>query len=62
MLTETAHLSDHSLILVGDGKVPAKQSGRIAAHLETCPPCRERMVSLKKMLAAFARAHHELQT
>jgi hypothetical protein len=52
------HLSERDLILAADGELPARRKAEVAAHLEACWSCRERMQSLEGTITEFVRARH----
>jgi hypothetical protein len=52
------HLSERDLILAADGELPAARKAEVAAHLETCWSCRERMQSLEGTITEFVRARN----
>ncbi len=52
------HLSEQELILAADGELPARRKAEVAAHLEACWPCRERMQSLEGTITEFVRARN----
>jgi len=58
MLPENLHLSERDLILAADGELPTRRRAEVAAHLETCWSCRERMTSLQNTIACFVRARN----
>jgi hypothetical protein len=55
---EQVHPSDLDLIKTADGELPARRKLRIAAHLESCWSCRERMGSMESTIAEFVRARN----
>jgi hypothetical protein len=54
------HLSEEDLVLAADGELSARRMAEVSTHLESCWPCRERMLSLQTATAEFVRArnHH----
>ena len=58
MVSENMHLSEHDLVLAADGELPARRRAEVAAHLETCWYCRERMSSLQSTIVDFVRARN----
>lgn len=52
------HLSERDLILAADGELPARRKTEVAAHLEACWSCRERMQSLEGTITEFVRARN----
>lgn len=55
------HLSERDLLMAADGELTARRKAEVAAHLEACWSCRERMQSLEGTIAEFVRArNHEL--
>lgn len=61
MLPDHEHLSEQDLLLAADGELSPRRRARVAAHLETCWSCRERMLTLQNTIAGFVRArNHEL--
>lgn len=57
------HLSESDLILAADGELPPRRKAEVAAHLETCWSCRERMQSLETTITEFVRArNHDLNS
>jgi hypothetical protein len=52
------HLSEQDLILASDGELPPRRKAEVAAHLETCWPCRERMQSLEGTITELVRARN----
>jgi hypothetical protein len=58
MLHENSHLSESDLILAADGELPARRRAEVAAHLETCWSCRERMEALKGTITGYVRARN----
>ena len=58
MLPGNAHLSENDLVMAADGELPPKRRAEIAAHLESCWSCRERMLSLQNTIADFVRARN----
>jgi hypothetical protein len=58
---ENVHLSDQDLIMAADGELPSRRNAQIAAHLDACWSCRERMGSIEAAISGFVRArNHEL--
>src|ERR1700734_1492533 len=53
-----AHLDDHDLVLAADGELPVHRKAEVAAHLESCWSCRERMQSLQSTITDFVRARN----
>jgi len=60
MATENSHLSEREMILAADGELPARRKAEVAAHLETCWTCRERMESLQGTITDFVRARNRV--
>lgn len=58
MSSENSHLSERDLVLAADGELPARRKAQIAAHLENCWSCRERMLSLESAITGFVRARN----
>jgi hypothetical protein len=58
MPDENVHLSGKDLMLAADGELPARRRAEVAAHLENCWSCRERMESLESTIAHFVRARN----
>ena len=58
MRSESAHLSGEDLMLAADGELTARRRLEVAAHLETCWSCRERMQSLENTITDFVRARN----
>src|SRR3569833_1649956 len=54
------HLSEQDLILAADGELPARWKVEVAAQLETCWSCRERMQSLEGTITEFVRARNRV--
>jgi hypothetical protein len=57
-MSENSHLSEHDLVLAADGELPARRKAEVAAHLETCWQCRERMSSLQNTITDFVRTRN----
>ncbi|HTX40023.1 MAG TPA: zf-HC2 domain-containing protein [Bryobacteraceae bacterium] len=53
------HLSDQDLTLAADGELPSRRTAEVFAHLDACPPCRERLQALEETLADFVRVHRQ---
>lgn len=56
MAQENIHLSDQDLIMAADGELPVRRKSEVAAHLDACWSCRERMHSIEATIAEFVRA------
>jgi hypothetical protein len=52
------HLSEQDLILAANGELPPRRKAEVAAHLESCWPCRERMQSLEGTISDLVRARN----
>lgn len=57
-MREQVHPSDLDLITTVDGELPAGRRLQLAAHLESCWSCRERMRSMENTIAEFVRARN----
>jgi hypothetical protein len=58
---ENLHLPDQDLIMAADGELSPRRKAQIAAHLDACWSCRERMGSIEATISGFVRArNHEL--
>ena len=57
-MSENLHLTEHDLVLAADGELPARRRAEVAAHLETCWSCRERMLSLQNTIADYVRVRN----
>lgn len=49
------HLSDETLVRLGDGEIRGREEADARAHLETCAPCRDRLRAFEDAAAEFAR-------
>lgn len=58
MRNEDTHLSEGDLVLAADGELPPRRRAEVAAHLEKCWNCRERMESLQNTITGFVRARN----
>src|SRR5580704_14595784 len=58
MRSENIHLSENDLVLAADGELPARRRMEVAAHLEKCWSCRERMESLQSTISDLVRARN----
>jgi hypothetical protein len=54
----STHLSELVLVMMADGELPARRRAAMAAHLDSCWSCRERMASLEGTIASFVRARN----
>jgi hypothetical protein len=52
------HLSERDLLMAADGELTARRKAEVAAHLEACWSCRERMQSLESTIGEFVRARN----
>jgi hypothetical protein len=57
-MQNNAHLDERDLVLAADGELPAHRKADVAAHLESCWSCRERMQSLQTTITDFVRARN----
>ena len=57
-MSEQVHPADRDLIMAADGELPALRKLQVAAHLESCWSCRERMGSVESAIAEFVRARN----
>ncbi len=58
MKADIIHLADKDLVLAADGELAPRRKAEVAAHLEVCWSCRERMASLENTIADFVRARN----
>lgn len=58
MAGEYAHLSEIDLVMAADGELPGRRRAEVAAHLEGCWACRERMETLQGTIAELVRARN----
>jgi hypothetical protein len=58
MAHENAHLSDQDLIMAADGELSRRRKAQVAAHLDDCWSCRERMGSIEAAISGFVRARN----
>ena len=57
-MCEQVHPANRDLIMAADGELPARRKLQVAAHLESCWSCRERMDSVETTIAKFVRARN----
>ncbi len=57
-MSENLHISESDLVLAADGELPARRRAEVAAHLETCWSCRERMSTLQNTIVSYVRARN----
>jgi hypothetical protein len=59
MLSEESHLSDQELLLVVDGELSPRESGRVQSHLAACWACRVRKQEIETAIGEFVRLQRQ---
>ena len=57
MANDETHLSDRELLLAADGELPARDAGRVRAHLAACWTCRARTREIEGAISEFVRVY-----
>ncbi len=58
MRSENGHLSEPELLLAANGELPSRRKSELAAHLEACWQCRERMQAIESTIVELVRARN----